>query len=185
MLETTEPFVISGEGVLTPPDRDRWITPQMTLDGPTYAVKEVAEVFFAKSSNWLRKLLWLRKDDWDAADRTDAGHRRFNLRQIEDLAHLLLRERVIKPLEFAMVIRHVKASALQHGYQIGDAGFLLHHWNGQLAARRQLIVLVLQRLEELDAGREPDHFPDEEHERAVEEATQAIRLGELLRWEAE
>lgn len=182
MLETTEPFVISGEGVLTPPDRDRWVTPEMAASGPTYAAKEVAEVFFAKSTNWLRKRLWERREDWDAA-RTDAGHRRFSLAQIEDLAHLLLRERALKPPEFAMIIRHIKASAIQHGLQIGDTGFLLAHWNGQLAARRQMVLVVLQRLEELDAGRTPEPFRNAEYERAVDEATQAIRRGETLHWE--
>lgn len=182
MLETTEPFVISGEGVLTPPDRERWVTPEMTTEGPTYAVKEVAEVFFAKSATWLRKRLWQVRDDWDSG-RTDAGHRRFDLAQIEDLAHLFLRAAVLKPPEFAMVIRHVKASALQNEYAIGDTGFLLAHWNGQLAARRQMILLVLQRLEELDAGREPTTFSNPEYERAVDEATTAIRRGETLHWE--
>lgn len=182
MLETTEPFVISGEGVLTPPDRDRWVTAEMTAEGPTYAVKEVAEVFFARSATWLRKRLWQVRDDWDSG-RTDAGHRRFDLAQIEDLAHLLLRSSALKPWEFAMVIRHVKASALQNEYSIGDAGFLLTHWNGQLAARRQMVLLVLQRLEELDVGREPESFRDEQYERAVDEATQAIRRGETLHWE--
>jgi DNA-binding transcriptional MerR regulator len=183
MLETTEPFVISGEGVLTPPDRDRWVTPEMAAEGPTYAAKEVAEVYFAKSTNWLRKRLWERREDWDP-DRTDAGHRRFNLSQIEDLAHLLLRERALTPQEFAMIIRHVKASALQHGYTLGDTGFLLAHWNGQLAARRQMVLLILQRLEELDAGREPTPFQNRQYERAIEAATQAIRRGEKLHWEA-
>jgi DNA-binding transcriptional MerR regulator len=182
MLETNEPFVISGEGVLTPPDRDRWVTPEMAASGPTYAAKEVAEVFFAKSTNWLRKRLWERREDWDP-DRTDAGHRRFNLAQIEDLAHLLLRERAMKPSEFAMIIRHVKASAIQHGLQIGDTGFLLAHWNGQLPARRQLILLVLERLELWDAGREPAPFSNAEYERAVDEAARAIRRGETLHWE--
>jgi DNA-binding transcriptional MerR regulator len=178
MLETTEPFVISGEGVLTPPDRDRWVTPEMAAEGPTYAAKEVAEVYFAKSTNWLRKRLWERREDWDP-DRTDAGHRRFNLSQIEDLAHLLLRERALKPQEFAMIIRHVKASALQHGYALGDTGFLLAHWNGQLSARRQMVLLVLQRLEELDAGREPIH-PDREFDLALDTAVRGIRSGEAM-----
>jgi DNA-binding transcriptional MerR regulator len=182
MLETTEPFVISGEGVLEPPDRDRWVTPEMAAKGPTYATKEVAEVFFGKSTNWLRKRLFGYREDWEP-DRTDAGHRRFNLSQIEDLAHLLLRERALKPPEFAMIIRHVKASALQHGYTLGDTGFLLEHWNGQLASRRQMVLLVLQRLEELDAGREPAAFQNPQYEQAIEEATQAIRRGEMLHWE--
>ena len=78
-----------------------------------------------------------------------------------------------------MIIRHIKASALQHGYQIGDAGFLLKHWNGQLAARREMVLLVLQRLEEWDVGRNPSH-PSPQLDRAIDDAADAIRRGEAL-----
>jgi hypothetical protein len=55
-----EPFVISGEGVLTPPDRDRWVTKEMVTKAgglPVFTVQQVSEVFFGKSATWLRKRL--------------------------------------------------------------------------------------------------------------------------------
>lgn len=176
-----EPFVISGEGVLTPPDRDRWVTEEMFIEKgrlPTFTVQQVSEVFFGKSGTWLRKRLWERNARFEPG-KTDSGHRRFGLHQIEDFAHMLLEEDKLSPLQFAMVIRMVKSSAIQHLYEIGDTGFLLGHWNGAIMARREVVTRVMARLEELDAGRMRD-LDDPEIERAISEAATAIRRAELL-----
>lgn len=174
-----EPFVISGEGVLTPPDRDRWVTEEMFIEKgrlPTFTVQQVSEVFFGKSPTWLRKRLWERSSRF-APDKTDSGHRRFGLHQIEDLAHMLLEDDAISPLQFAMVIRMVKSSAVQHLYEIGDTGFLLGHWNGAIMRRRDIITRLMARLEELDAGRESD-LGDSPTERAISEAADAVLRAE-------
>jgi len=177
-----EPFVINGEGVLTPPDRDRWVTEEMFREKgglPTFTVQQVSEVFFGLSAIWLRKRLWERAA-WFEPGKTKSGHRRFGLHQIEDFAHLLLEDGKISPLQFTMVIRMIKSSAIQHLYEIGDTGFLQGHWNGALMVRRQVVTRVMERLEEMDAGREPD-LGDLEVERAISEAATAIRRAELLR----
>lgn len=176
-----EPFVISGEGVLTPPGRDRWVTKEMVTKAgllPTFTVQQVSEVFFGKSATWLRKRLWERSARYQPG-KTKSGHRRFDLHQIEDLAHLLLEEDKISPLQFAMVIRMVKSSAIQHLYEIGDTGFLLGHWNGAIMARRQVVTRVMERLEELDAARMRD-LDDPAIERAISEAADAIHRAELM-----
>lgn len=180
MHDMIEPFVIRGEGVLTPPGRDRWVTEEMFRQrerAPEFSVQEVAEVFFGHSATWLRKKLWERSQVWQPS-RSDAGHRQFGLHQIEDLAHLLLGEGVLKPLPFAMVIRHVKASAIQYRYEIGDTGFLMEHWNGALMRRRKIVIQVMDRLEDWDAGRLTTSHT--EAERAVDEAAIAIRRAETL-----
>lgn len=168
MRDLIEPFIVSGEGVLTPPGRDRWVTEEMFRQrerSPEYSMQEVA-VFFGHPTAWLRKKLWERSERWQAS-RSDAGHRQFGLHQIEDLAHLLLADGVLKPLAFAMVIRHVKASAIQHRYEIGDTGFLMEHWNGAQRQRRQLVVQVMELLELMDAEREPEGYLDEVRQAAT------------------
>jgi hypothetical protein len=176
-----EPFVISGEGVLTPPDRDRWVTEEMVVKAgslPTFTVQQVSEVFFGKSATWLRKRLWERSTRFTPG-KTLSGHRRFDLSQIEDLAHMLLEDDAISPLQFAMVIRMIKSSAIQHLYEIGDTGFLLGHWNGAVMARRQVVTRLMERLEEMDAGRTRE-LGDPAIERAISEAATAIRRAETL-----
>src|SRR3954468_3726401 len=95
-----EPFVVSGEGVLTPPGRDRWVTKEMYKkagERPNFTAQEVGEVFFGKSTVWLRKRLSERYARFEP-NRTDSNHRRFGLHQIEDFAHMLLEDEAISPL---------------------------------------------------------------------------------------
>jgi hypothetical protein len=174
-----EPFVISGEGVLTPRDRTRWVTERMFLDAgrkPSYTVIEVAHVFFGKSPVWLRKRLWERRETYQVS-KTDAGHRRFGLHDIEEFAHLLLQAERISPTQFAMTIRIVKSVAILNTYEIGDTGFLLAHWNGALASRRTAISLVMDWLESGDAQVHPEHS-DPVVERHLTVATRALRRAE-------
>lgn len=147
-----EPFVVSGEGVLTPPGRSRWVTAEMVekFGGkPVYTMAE-ASVFFGRGSTWLRRRMEARPEF--SVGRTAAGHRCFTLYQIESLAHALLTERELSPLHFAMVVRMVKSAAILHAYEIGDAGFLQERWNGALHLRRQAISAVMDRLEHVDAA---------------------------------
>jgi hypothetical protein len=177
-----EPFVISGEGVLTPPDRDRWVTKEMVTKAgglPVFTVQQVSEVFFGKSATWLRKRLFERKGRYEPG-KTKSGHRRFDLHQIEDLAHMLLEEDAFSPLQFTLAIRMIKSSAIQHLYEIGDTGFLLGHWNGAMMVRRLAVTHLMVRLEELDAGRDPRKLLVPEAERAISEAAEAIRRAEQL-----
>jgi hypothetical protein len=175
-----EPFVITAEGVLTPPGRDRWVTEAMYRgvgSKPQYTLAEVAQVFFGRSSTWMRKKLAERKDRYQA-DRTEAGHRRFGLNHIEDLAHLFLEESLISPLQFAMTIRIIKACAILALYEIGDTGFLLDHWNGAQRERRVAITRVMEALESFDAGR--PYTGQTELEKSVLEAALAIQHAEKL-----
>jgi hypothetical protein len=144
---------------------------------PDFTVGEVSRLFFARSAVWLRNRLAERRDVF-AADRTDAGHRRFGLHQIEQLAHLLLQDGMISAFQFAMTIRMVKASALMHQYEIGDTGFLLKHWNGAVAERRQVVTEVMDALEHFDAGRAATGLVAQDHEHEVLAAALAIRGAE-------
>lgn len=175
-----EPFVISGEGVLTPPDRSRWVTAEMFAAAkrkPVFTVIEVAHVFFGKSTTWLRKRLWERQDTFDV-ERTESGHRRFGLHQIEDLAHLLLEDEAITPHQFAMTVRMIKASAILNLYELGDSGFLIDHWNGAQQDRRELITLVMDALETFDAGRPFTTLVGDPREQDVLEAALALQKAE-------
>jgi hypothetical protein len=180
-----EPFVVSGEGVLIPPDRDRWVTAAM-FDAaghkPSYTVIEVAHVFFGKSPHWLRKRMWERQDRFQV-DRTDAGHRRFGLHRIEDLAHILLEDGAISPLQFAMTIRIIKSTAILNMYEIGDSGFLLDHWNGAQMLRREIITQLMDRLEHWDAKRAQRH-PSEPTDAMLTVAARVIRDYEIDKQEA-
>lgn len=176
-----EPFVVSGEGVLTPRDRDRWVTKEMYLkagERPNFTAQEVGEVFFGKSTVWLRKRLSERYDRFEPS-RTDSNHRRFGLHQVEHFAHMLLEDGAISPLQFTMVIRMIKSSAILNLYEIGDSGFLQSHWNGAQLERRHAITHVMTRLEEMDAGR-PRELLVPAAERAISEAAAAIRRAETL-----
>jgi len=170
-----EPFVISGEGVLTPPDRARWVTEEMFLAAgqkPVFTAMEVAHLCFGKSTVWLRQRLVERRGTYDPP-RTDSGHRRFGLHDVEDLAHILLADRAISALQFAMTIRVIKSVAILNLYEIGDGGFLVKHWNGASQVRRQVITLVLDQMEHADDGRTlPSYGAD------IKKATTALQRAE-------
>lgn len=178
-----EPFIVSGEGVLTPPGRDRWVTSHMfKLAGsrPTFTTKEAAHCFFGRSSPWLRKKLVDLRGNFDV-DRTDSNHRAFGLHEIEDLAHLMLERGSISPMEFAMVVRTIKSRAILALYEIGDTGFLVRHWNDALPQRRQIITRVMDALESFDGGRAyTDLVRQPELEKAVIEAALSIAHAERL-----
>jgi hypothetical protein len=174
MQYPVEPFVISGEGVLTPPDRERWVTEEMfTASGqtPTFTVIEVANCFFGKSPVWLRKRLWEIQYE---PTRTDSNHRRFGLHQVEEFAYILLENNKLSPLHFAMAIRIIKSIAILNLYEIGDSGFLLSHWNGAQMPRRQAITLLMERLEEADADRAADPPLSPQVRKALSKAVNAI-----------
>lgn len=179
-MDSVEPFVINGEGVLTPPDRDRWVTAAMVRaaeDGPSYAVGEVSKIFFAHSPHWLRNRLTELAETF-VTGRTDGGHRRFDLHDIEELAHRLLVDGKISAFQFAMTIRMVKAAALMHHYEIGDTGFLLRYWNGAIAERRRAITDVMEALQHFDAGRAFTGLAGQTWEQDVLQAALAIRQAE-------
>ncbi len=170
-----EPFIVSGEGVLTPPDRTHWVTEEMFLragQSPTFTALEVAHVFFGKSTVWLRQRLVERRDVY-SPQRTDSGHRRFGLHDIENFAHILLVDKVISPLQFAMTIRVIKSVAILNLYEIGDGGFLVSHWNGASLSRRQVITLAMEQMEHADDNREPPNFG-----RDIKTASKALRRAE-------
>lgn len=180
-MDPVDPFVINGEGVLEPPDRDRWVTAQMVHaaeDQPSYTVGEVSNIFFAHSPTWLRNRLAELAERFET-DRTEAGHRRFGLHAIEELAHLLLADGKISAFQFAMTIRMVKAAALMHHYEIGDTGFLLKYWNGAVAERRRVISEVMEALQYYDAGRGFTRLAGMDHEADVLQAALLIRRAEL------
>jgi hypothetical protein len=176
-----EPFIVSGEGVLTPSGRSYWVTPEMVAEyggKPSYAMQE-ASVFFGRGANWLRRRMEARPEF--PVNRSSAGYRQFTLHQIELLAHTLLTDRELSPLHFAMVIRMIKSAAILHTYEIGDTGFLQAHWNGALHLRRQAISAVMDHLEHHDAHA-PLHHRDALTEQLVEEAAKSVlTLEEHLR----
>lgn len=168
-----EPFVVSGEGVLTPSGRPYWVTAEMVRrygDQPAYAMQQAA-VFFGRGTTWLRRRMEARPEF--PVSRTEAGYRQFDLHQIERLAHTLLADGELSPLHFAMVIRMVKSAAILHTYEIGDTGFLQHYWNGSLHLRRKAIETVMDGLEYADAHLTLRHR-DSLTEQLADDATKAV-----------
>lgn len=147
-IEQSEPLVIADPELLTLPEGRRfWLDDSMfPLDKkgkpiPTFKAKEVAEVFFGKSVDWLR---WrMRSNDKRVKDpatgrtkvikgdhpdgfflldgdpmdfkRTDPGARFFTLADIERMAHALAQGQHIDGQTLTYTIRMVVTCARLHG----------------------------------------------------------------------
>lgn len=87
---------------------------------PTFSVSEVGKVFFARSPHWVR---WReRKGDFVldgvdvSGDRADGGARRYNLADIEKMAHALAQHGSIDgaQLNIALLMVQLQAQLWRH-----------------------------------------------------------------------
>jgi hypothetical protein len=101
-------------------------TDRFILDGidvtrePMFTVSEVAKVFFARSPHWIR---WRERKDYFVLDgervggqRTDEGARRYNLADIEKMAHALAEKGAINGAQLTNALLLVQTEARVWGY---------------------------------------------------------------------
>lgn len=155
-----EPIIISGEGQLSPRGREYWTSPEMVVDGvPTYTTSEVAKSFMARSNIWLRMRMWRgfgAQDDLGPIEvgRTEKGHRRWTLYEIERMARAFLMEHALTLADYAKTINVIKAQAYLYGYDLGDYDPMATMIPFTLSPEREkALKAVLNRLEAEDMGR--------------------------------
>lgn len=104
------------------PDRgsDEWesFDPFDEVNGPLFSTQEVAKIFFARSSHWMR---WRDKQDSFVFDgrpvevrRDKSGARKFDLQTIEKIAHGLAQQTLITPLQLSRTVSAMQAVADVH-----------------------------------------------------------------------
>jgi hypothetical protein len=87
---------------------------------PVFTVSEVAKVFFARSPHWVR---WRERKGFFVLDgedvsgqRTDDGARRYNLADIEKMAHALASKGAINGAQLTNALLLVQIEARVWGY---------------------------------------------------------------------
>lgn len=87
---------------------------------PVFTVSEVAKVFFARSPHWVR---WRERKGFFTLDgedvggqRTDEGARRYNLADIEKMAHALAEKGAINGAQLTNALLLVQTEAKIYGY---------------------------------------------------------------------
>lgn len=140
-IEQSEPMVVADPDMLLPDGQRFYLDPDTTPSFPRFKVKEVAEIFFGKSDDWLR---WrMRPNDKRVKDkvtgkttvikgdhpdgffildgvplefkRTGPGARYFTLSDIERMAHALAQGGHIDGQRLTLVLRMVVTCARLHG----------------------------------------------------------------------
>lgn len=89
-------------------------------EGPHYTVSEVAKVFFGKSAHWVR---WREREGFFVLDgeevgsqRSQSGARRYDLADIEKIAHALADKNAINGGALTNALIMVQANARIWGY---------------------------------------------------------------------
>lgn len=157
-----ESIIVSGEGQLFPKGREYWTSPEMLREGkPTFGVAEVAKSFMARSPVWLRMRLWRgfgHEDDLGqiVPQRTEAGHRKWTLYDIERTARAFLNEHALTLADFARTVNVVKASAYLYGFDIGEYDPMATTLPFDLdPIREKALRAILERLQLEDLGQLP------------------------------
>lgn len=93
-----------------------------TSEKPLYSVSTMAEVFFARSSHWVR---WLENENQMVLDgeplvpiRTESNARKYDLSLIEKIAHALASHGKISPQQLRHALTIVRTQAQMYGYDI-------------------------------------------------------------------
>lgn len=139
-MPQAESLVLADPEVITPPGQSLWTTPEMfdpDRKRPAYTMATVAQVFFMKSTPWLRahirprtfkgkpifddsgqRVLHTRSSEYGVVEppRTGAGHHLWRLYDIERLAYAFHEHHVITTVELENCIRMVKLQAKMAGY---------------------------------------------------------------------
>jgi len=152
-----EPIILSAVNRLFPEDRDYWTTPDMLdRDGrPLFTAQEVAKGFYARSPIWLRTRLWR---GFGAVDipRTNSGHRRWRLYDIEHQARQFLDETAFSLTDYARIVNVIRAVAHLYHFDVGDYDPMATTIPFELdEIRMKTLKAVLHRLEAEDAGQVP------------------------------
>lgn len=161
-----EPIILSVVGRLYPEGRDYWATPDMLdRDGrPRFTSQEVAKAFLARSPIWLRMRLWRGFGDVELS-RTDSGHRRWRLYDIERMARVFLEENAMQLADYARTVNVIKAVAHAYEFDLGDYNPMATTIPFELDdARMKALRALLYRMEAEDAG----HLPSTDKEAADE-----------------
>jgi hypothetical protein len=161
-----EPIILSVENRLFPASRNYWTTPDMLdRDGrPYFTAQEVAKGFLGRSPIWLRMRLW-RGYGAVELDRTDSGHRRWRLYDIEHMARQFLEENALQLADYARTVNVIKAVAHLYQFDLGDYDPMATTIPFELdPIRMKTLQAVLYRLEAEDAG-----YTDPEAQEAADE----------------
>jgi len=112
--------------VQPPHGRQYWVTEEMLphdrtgVVKPTFTIAQVAQVFFARSGDWIRYLEGLGEEalmlDGKILEprRTISGSRYYTLSDVEKMAHALLQNQRIDVMQFIAVIELVRWMAFQN-----------------------------------------------------------------------
>jgi len=136
-----EPVVLVDPEVSLPPGQRLWTGPEMfdeKRNRPYYTMGVVAQVFFCRSTAWLRKHMRPQRlaDGTFASHadgrvirhnessefglieppRTPKGHHAWRLYDIERLAYALHENNVIKASELQLALKMIKLQAQGYGY---------------------------------------------------------------------
>lgn len=91
-----------------------------TSKKPVFTISEMAKVFFARTSHWVR---WLESGDKMVLDGEPVGKRRsghsareYTLTDVEEIAHGLAQQGVINGTQLRQTLTMVKVQAEMHGY---------------------------------------------------------------------
>jgi hypothetical protein len=165
-----EPIEIKMYG-LAPEDREFWTDPSMAV--PTYSMSDTAKMFFGHAGTWLRMRLhrgFGKVDDQGPIEpaRSESGHRKWTLYDIERTARAFLDEDVYDLLGYARTVNVVKAQAVLYGYDLGDYDPMAKPMPFELdPIRDRALSAVLRRLEDEDMCQHPGPLPDRALEHVV------------------
>lgn len=182
-----ESYVLdAAELGFVPRDRPYWTSPDMlkTYEGttrlrPLYSIGQVAQVFFGRSTVWLKLILWQREDtagvlEEVAPARTAAGRLSWRLYDIEILAHVLLGRGAITLQHWILVLGVVKFVAVMNRFDVGDPRIMQPLDDHTPISRQRALALVHQRLTDQDEDKRPADV-DAAEEHLIERAAWAIR----------
>lgn len=120
-----DPLVVVREELQPPPGHDWFAKEQAPGQPPLFTTREVSMIFFARTRVWLQLLLTV--DDRISHEiqplrlRTGPdGYRRLNLRQIEQIAHILFKYGIVDFDRFLNGIRIIKAIASNYHLLTGE-----------------------------------------------------------------
>lgn len=132
-MAITQSYVVVDRDLVTPSDRSLWTTEAMVdfrTGKPTFAMHEVANCFFGRSTQWLRKHLrpvpqkgGEPKENFISSEfgairprKRENGIHFFLLYDIERLAWAFHENNVIDTTHLACVVKIIKANAEIRGY---------------------------------------------------------------------
>lgn len=176
------PIEISGGGRLIPSDREFWTSPDMIRKGkPVYANGDVAKLFMGRSTIWLKMRIWRgfgATDDLGEInpERSDGGHRRWTLYEVERLARTFLQEGALGVADYMKTINMIKAQAYLYDFDIGDDDPMAPVIPFDIdSVREKALHAVLKRLDEEDRGEIPEDRKEAADEHLIARTAWSMR----------